>query len=254
MKIEHIRKIGKNKYEIVLENEKIKTYDTVMLKYQIALKKELNDELLLKIKEETKKAEIYDKVIVFLNRKLRSEKETREYLKKEGIEEEVIENLKSQGYFDQDTYIEAYIHDRFCFSSDGPNKIKEELLKQDFDREKVIIALENIEEQKVKEKLEKLIAKKINAYHKYSEKYGKQKILESMQQLGYKKELIESILENYHIDHSSILEEEARKLYQKYRFKKSGKELVLFLKQKLYQKQYPMEDINEVLDKIGKEN
>lgn len=254
MKIEHIRKTGKNKYEILLENDKIKTYDTLMLKYQIALKKELSDELILKIKEETKKAEAYDKVMMFLNRKLRSEKETRTFLKKGGIEEDMIEDLKKQGFFDDKKYIEAYIHDRFSFSPDGPHKIKEELLKQDFDYEKVALAIEKIEESKTKEKLEKLIAKKMNVYHKYSEKYCKQKILESMQQLGYQKEMIECILDNYHVDHSTILEAEARKLYQKYCSKKSGNELILLLKQKLYQKQYPMEDINDVIEKIINRN
>ena len=127
MKIEHIKKVGKNKYEITLENEKIKTYDTVMLKYQIALKKELSDQMIEEIKEETKIAEIYDKTIVFLNKKLRSEKEVREFLKKQGVEqqEELIEKLRNQGFFHEGAYIEAYIHDRFSFSPDGPNKIKE---------------------------------------------------------------------------------------------------------------------------------
>lgn len=256
MKIEYIKKIGKNKYEIGLESEKIKTYDTVMLKYQIALKKELSDQMIEEIKEETEAAEIYDKAITFLNKKLRSEKEVKEYLKKQGIEEveDLIEKLKAQGFFREETYIEAYIHDRFSFSSEGPNKIREDLLKQDFNPVKVENGLVQIDEEEIRQKLSKLVNKKMNLNHKYSEKYCKQKVLESMQQLGYSKEMIESILEEYNIDHSEILEAEAKKLYQKYRTKKSEKELMFFLKQKLYQKQYPMDDINVVLEKIIEEN
>lgn len=256
MKIKHIKKTGKNKYEIELEAEKIKTYDTVMLKYQIALKKELSEELMKEIKEETKKAEVYNKVIVFLNRKLRSEKEVREFLKKQGVEEqeELIEGLRNQGLFHEDAYIEAYIHDRFSFSPDGPNKIKEELLKQGFSLIKVEEGLSRFEEKEVRQKLSKLVYKKMNSNHKYSEKYCKQKVLESMQQLGYSKEMIESLLAEFTVDHSEILEVEAKKLYQKYRMKKNEKELILFLKQKLYQKQYPIDDINIVLEKIMEEN
>lgn len=255
MKIEHIKKVGKNKYEITLENEKIKTYDTVMLKYQIALKKELSDQMIEEIKEETKIAEIYDKTIVFLNKKLRSEKEVREFLKKQGVEqqEELIEKLRNQGFFHEGAYIEAYIHDRFSFSPDGPNKIKENLLKQDFDYEEVGKALAKIDEKEIRQKLSKLVNKKMSSNHKHSEKYCKQKVLESMQQLGYSKEMIESILSEYNVDHSEILEAEARKLYQKYMARKNEKELIFFLKQKLYQKQYPMDDINIVLEKIMEE-
>ena len=46
MKIIHIRKTGKNKYEIELSNKKIKTYDTIILKYQLLLKKDITEELL----------------------------------------------------------------------------------------------------------------------------------------------------------------------------------------------------------------
>lgn len=252
MKIEHIKKIGKNKYEIELENEKIRTYDTVMLKYQIALKKELSEQMIEEIKEETKTAEIYDKTITFLNKKLRSEKEVREFLKKQGIEETeyFIEKLRGQGFLNEDTYMEAYIHDRFSFSAEGPNKIKEDLLKQDFSLERVENGLAKISETEIREKLSKLINKKMNLNHRYSEKYCKQKVLDSMQQFGYAKEMIENILEKYNIDHSEILEQEARKLYEKYKTKKSGKELMFTLKQKLYQKQYPITDINSILEKI----
>ena len=252
MKIMYIRKIGKNKYEILLEQEKFRTYDTVMLKYQIMLKKELSEELIKEIREETKKAEVYDKAIQFLNRKLRSEREVREFLKTQGIEqmEGIIDQLRSQGFLQEDTYIEAYIHDRFSFSPDGPNKLREDLLKQNFCLEKVENGIAKIEEKEIEKKLLRLIQKKINSNHKYSEMYCKQKVLEGMQQLGYSRYMIESILEKFELDHSDILEKEARKLYQKYKSKKEGKELFMILQQKLYQKKYPIEDINFVLKKI----
>ncbi len=255
MKIKYIKKIGKNKYEITLEqNQKIKTYDSVMLKYQIALKKELSEELLEKINEENKKAEVYEKTLQFMNKKMRSEKEVRTYLKKlNADEEEIIKQLHNQGLFDSSAYIEAYIHDRFVFSNDGPYKIKEELLKQDFDHEQVEQYISLLEDSKVYEKLSKLITKKMSVNHKYSEKYYKQKILESMIQLGYSKNMIEDILSNFNVNDDDILENEARKLYQKYKGKKTGKELFLTIKQKLYQKQYSLEQINEVLEKILQE-
>lgn len=253
MKIEHIKKIGKNKYEIRLEqNKKVQTYDTVMLKYQIALKKELSEELLEKIEEETKASLAYEKVLQFMNRKLRSEKEVRVFLSKlhGNNDEEIIERLRNQGLFDSNAYIEAYIHDRLVFSNDGPNKIKGELLKQEFDGERVEQCVSLVEDSLVYEKLSKLIEKKMNSNHRYSEKCYKYKILESMLQLGYSKYMIEDILSNFKVSDNDILEKEAQKLYQKYKGKKTGKDLFLTVKQKLYQKQYSLEQINEALERI----
>lgn len=252
MKIKYIKKVGKNKYEILLEqNKKIKVYDTVMLKYQISLKKEISEELLEKINEENQKSEIYEKTLQFMNKKMRSEKEVRMYLKKANVdEEEIIGRLHKQGLFDSNAYIEAYIHDRFAFSNDGPNKIKEELLKQDFDCEQVETYISSLEDSFVYEKLSKLIEKKMGSNRKHSEKYHKQKVLDLMIQLGYSKDMIEEIVSHFDFNDNEILENEARKLYQKYKDKKKGKELFLTVKQKLYQKQYSQEKINEVLDKI----
>lgn len=257
MKIEHIKKSGKNQYEITLEkNQKIKTYDTVMLKYQIALKKELSEELLQKIKEETKKAQVLEKILQYMNRKLRSEKEVRTYIQKFDIdnEEEIICFLRNQGFFNIDSYIEAYIHDRFVFSNDGPNKIVSDLLDQDFDLNKIEEHLSKLEESKIMAKLSKIIEKKINSSHKYSEEYCKQKITEQMLHLGYLKPMIQDILETKQLDHTNSLKQEAYKLYQKYLGKKNGSELLFLLKQKLYQKRYPIEEINDVLEQIISEN
>lgn len=256
MKILDIKKIGKNKYEIKLEHETITTYDTIMLKYKITLKKELPEMLIDAIKEETKKAEILNHVIKFIGKKQRSEKEVRAYLQKKNVEEidEIIELLQEQNLFHELSYIEAYIHDRFMLSNDGPFKIKADLLKEDFDEEKVNLAIEKISEEKVRQKLSKLIEKRINHNHKYSENYLKQKIENQMQQLGYSKEMIDELLEVYQINHLDTLKYEAQKLYAKYKNKKNDNELILYIKQKLFQKQYPIEEINQILEEITLEN
>ena len=71
-----------------------------------------------------------------------------------------------------------------------------------------------------------------------------------MTMLGFSKEMVNRQLEKEEVNHTDILEHEARKLYQKYKNKKSGNELYLFLKQKLYQKRYPLDEISLVLDNI----
>lgn len=251
MKLIHIRKTGKNKYEIELENKKIKTYDTIMLKYQLLLKKDINEELLETIEKETRNAEKYEKVVALINRKLRSEKEITSFLKKQGIsseeQKEMIEKLKAIGLLNEQTYIEAYIHHRMNLSNDGPNKIKEDLLKENFDESLITTYLEKIEASEIYEKMRKLIEKKIKMNHKHSTEYLKQKITEEMIYLGYDKDLIEEILNHKEIDHTQILKQEIKKLYQKYQKKEN---CIFLIRQKLYQKQYSIEEINQALEEL----
>ncbi|MCI8446403.1 MAG: hypothetical protein HFH31_02785, partial [Bacilli bacterium] len=127
---------------------------------------------------------------------------------------------------------------------------KEELLKNEFELDLILAELERIDKNVVEEKLKKLISKKLNSNHKYSQNYLKQKITEQMTMLGFSKEMVNRQLEKEEVNHTDILEHEARKLYQKYKNKKSGNELYLFLKQKLYQKRYPLDEISLVLDNI----
>lgn len=258
MKVRNIRKVGKNKYEIEIENyQKIKTFDTVMLKYQLLLKKEISDALLETIQEETKNAEIYEKTLQFVNRKLRSKKEVMIFLEKQKIQEslkkEILEKLEEQGFFQEQSYIDAYVHDRMSFSNDGPNKIREELFNQGFDHEKVEEAISFLSEEEIQEKLSKLIQKKMHSNHRYSEAYFKQKTLDQMIMLGYPKSMVQEQLEQFEMNHDDILKHEAEKLLSKYQNKKSGKELYYFVTQKLYQKRYPMDEIHQVIEEIIKE-
>lgn len=251
MKIKKLKKIGTNRYQIELEGKTIKTYDRIMLKYQIFLKKELSDELLEKIEIETEEAAIYEKVLQFVNQKRRSAKEVEKFLKKQLIEEEkqreIINQLQDQGLLNQKEYIEAYVHDRFHFSSEGPHKIREDLLHENFDLDEINSVVEKIDESETRIKLAKLISKKITSNRNCSELYLKQKIMEQMIRLGYCKDMIQDLLDQESIDHTTILEQTAKKLFDKYKSKKKGSELRLMIKQKLYQKGYSLEEITSVL-------
>lgn len=159
----------------------------------------------------------------------------------------MIQKLKSIGLLNEKKYIEAYIHNRMQLSSDGPNKIKEDLLKENLDETLIDTYLEKIETSEIYEKLRKLIEKKIRLNHKYSTEHLKQKIREEMIHLGYDQNKIEDILSSIEIDHTEILKQEIKKLYQKYQKKEN---CIFLIKQKLYQKQYSIEEINQALEEL----
>ena len=76
--------------------------------------------------------------------------------------EEVIERLKKEGYISEKQYIEAYINDKLNLSKDGPYKIKRNLLNLELPENLIDLSLEKISYNTWKDKLEKIINKRVN--------------------------------------------------------------------------------------------
>lgn len=250
MKIMKIQKKN-NKYKIILEdNNIIETYDEIIIKENILYKKEMTDELKSKIEKENKYYEIYNNILKYIKTKLRSEYEIREYIKKNEIdkitEENLINKLKDSKLIDDKTYTYAYIHDRMKFSNDGPYKIKKELLKNKIEESIIEEELNKIDKEEIYEKLKKQILKKLSANTKYSNNMIKQKLINYFITQGYEKEMIIEILENNLVSNTNILKKEYDKLYNKYKNKYEEYELKKVIKQKLYQKGFSIDEINNI--------
>ena len=250
MKIINIKKQN-NKYKIKLEgNITIETYDEVIIKNNILYKKEIDENLKEKIEEENKFYNTYNEIVKLINKKLRSEKEIKEIMNKKEIknQEELINKLKSSNLINDELYAKAYIHDRISFSNDGINKIKKELVNQEIDEDIIENELNKIDRKDQKEKLEKLIIKKLNTNTKYSDKIMKQKITNYFINLGYDKEEINEILNREQIDNNEIIKKEYNKLINKYKTKYEEEKLKYIIKQKLYQKGFNIEEINNLVN------
>lgn len=250
MKILGIKKQN-NKYKIKLEeNITIETYDEVIIKNNILYKKEIDEELKNKIEEENKYYETYNEIVKLINKKLRSEKEIKEYMNKKEVknQEKIIKKLKDSNLINDELYAKAFIHDRISFSNDGINKIKTELIKQGIEENIIENELNKIDREDQKEKLKKLIMKKLNTNTKYSDKIMKQKITNYFITLGYNKDDINEILEQQNTNNNEIIKKEYNKLINKYKTKYEGEKLKYTIKQKLYQKGFNIEEINEIIN------
>ena len=250
MKIIKIQKKN-NKYKITLENNTIiETYDEIIIKENILYKKEITDELKSKIEKENKYYEIYNNILKYIKIKLRSEYEIRENIKKNEIdkftEEKLIKKLKDSKLIDDKTYTYAYIHDRIKFSNDGPYKIKKELLKNKIEENLIEDELNKLDRKEIYEKLKKQILKKINANNKYSNNMIKQKLINYFINQGYEKSMISEIIQDNQKEDNNIIKKEYEKLYNKYKTKYNEYELNRVIKQKLYQKGFSIDEINNI--------
>ena len=252
MKIKKIKKQG-TKYEIILENnDKIKTYDEIILENNILYKKDLNTELLNKIIEQNEYYEVYYKIIKNIKQKLKSEAEIKKQIKKYNVDEEkLIKQLKENNIINDEIYAKSYIHDKILLSQDGPKKIKQELQKQNIDINIIEEEINKIDKEQIKEKLEKLIIKKITLNTKYPTSILKTKLLNYFINLGYEKNeiiyLIEKNKTKNKINNKESIEKDYKKLYEKYKNKYDEYKLKQTIKQKLYQKGYSIEEINNFI-------
>ncbi len=240
MKIIKYIKVSKSKYKLILEDNKtITLYIDTILKYELLLKKEIID--LNSILEFNKKYELYDKVLSYINKKIRCEKEIIIYLKKYTSDDNLINNiilkLKSNNILNNENYIMSFINDKIYLSLDGPVKIKNDLLNLGFNEDVIIDNLKIFDSNLIEERITKYINKKIKT-NKKSSYIFKNNMLVNLLNLGYLKEDINKCLNNIRLDDTISYEKVKEKLYKKYEKKYSGYELDMIVKRKLYEKGY----------------
>jgi len=251
MHINKIIKMKNNKYKIYIDDSSIITYDNVILENDLLYKKDIDNNLYKKILIDTNYYDIYNKVVKYILKKRRSEREVFLYLNKFDIDKikinTIINKLKEIKLINDVEYCKAYINDKLYLSKEGINKIKDHLLKENIPIDIIECEIKNIDKEIFDNRLEKLIIKKIKSNKKYSNNYLKQKILNEMINLGYDKEKVLRIIENNIKCDSEVLKKEFDKVYNKLTNKYNSLELKNKVRQKLLQKGFSMGDINRLI-------
>lgn len=240
MKIIKFTKQKNGMYLLTLEdNTKYQIHEDLILKYDLLLTKKVNDKLLSELEKENKIYEIYEISLKYLNRP-RSRKELYLYLLNKDYNDtdiiKVIEKLEKQDYLNESNYTKSFINDKILTTSYGPNKIISELRKNDISEDIITKEISIYNEELEKERIKKIIDKRINSNHNKSSLILKQNIKTYLLNLGYSNCYIDALLKNIKLDTEDIAKKEYEKLYNKLSKKYSGHELEYKLKQKMYQK------------------
>ncbi len=252
MNIEKITKMKNGKYKLVFDNqEKLVVHDDVILKNNLLFNKKVDDDTFEKINLDNSYYLIYNKCIKLISTKIRSKVEIEQYLNKFELEyktkEKIIKDLKHNKFINDLNFAKAFISDKIHLSNDGPNKIKKSLLEHKIEEDIINELLNNIDQETINLKIEKLINKKIKNT-KHSEYIVKQKIKSELFNLGYDQYIVNEYLNNISIS-SSALEKNYDSYYKKLSKKYSDKELVSKIKTKLYQKGFKREEIDNMVQK-----
>lgn len=202
MKIEKYELTKKNTYNVYLSNgEVLELNGKVITDNELLIKKDIDNELYDKLKRDNTICMLMDTSVKYIDRRLRSINELRDYLKNKEedtiIIEEVIDKLIDYKYLDDDRFTKAFIKDKLNFTNWGDYKIKNELKRLGVNEEIIYNNISNIDDNIYYERINKIIDKDISINKKYSGIKLKNKIYNHLLTLGYSKEKVISIINNY---------------------------------------------------------
>lgn len=250
MEIKKYKKDKNNTYKVFIDDEVITLYDDVIIKYNLLLNNEIAKHKFDEIIEYNDFLDGYYKSIKYINKKLRTELEIRKYLNKLEIKsneiDKIIKLLYKDGYLNKEIYLKAYINDQYNLTSNGPEKIKKDLINLGYSNEEIVYYLYKLDWDI---RIEKILNKKIKQNHRLSNNSLKTKLLNDIIKLGYEKESILYYLERQVFNSDeSILIHEYNKIKNKYIKKYEGNELEFKIINYLYKKGFNIEDIKRCIN------
>lgn len=202
MRIEKYELTKKNIYNVYLSNgEVLELNGKVITDNELLIKKDIDNELYDKLKRDNTICILVDTSVKYIDRRLRSINELRDYLKNKEedtiIIEEVIDKLINYKYLDDDRFTKAFIKDKLNFTNWGDYKIKNELKRLGVNEEIIYNNMTSIDDNIYYERINKIIDKDISTNKKYGGIKLKNKIYNHLLTLGYSKEKVISIINNY---------------------------------------------------------
>lgn len=240
MKITKYKKRTKGRYSVYLDDgRELLLYEEVILKYELLLKKEIND--LEDINKDNIEYDVYYTALNILKIRIRSCSELRQLLINKEYPEDLvnmtIDKLINQGYLNDLEYARSFTHSQINNTNHGPIRIKKDLFDKHIDNDIINEVIEDYDIDTQREKINKIIKLKLNSNSNKSGMVLKSKIFNDLMTLGYEYSLIEDCLSNYHFEvDKSIVKKEYDKLMKKYSSKLSGDLLRKKVREKLYLK------------------
>lgn len=136
-------------YKIYIDNEySFSIPEENYFKLNLYEKDEISEEEIKVIKNTANFAAAKSKAFVYISYKFRTEKEVRLKLEDESfnsnIIEKVLNELKAEGYINDNLYIRKYLHDRRKLNPKSKRMLMVELKKKGIDKELILESLEEL--------------------------------------------------------------------------------------------------------------
>jgi regulatory protein len=229
----------------------------VLIRFQLKKGMEIDEFSLMEIQFQDDIRKSYNLAINYLARRMRSEKEVRDYLQKKEVEEpvinEVLHKLIAQKYLNDEDFAMAYVRTQANTTDKGPDNVKQELKEKGISEQILAAALDEFPLEQQIEKAVKIAGKFFNKNSKDSMRIQKQKLEQTLLRKGYSFEVIGiaiSETEEENVDEEmEAIRFQGEKALRKYG-QLSGYEFQQKMKQTLYRKGFAMDLIEKYLGEI----
>ena len=256
---------NKDRFNIFMDDGKGEEYafsvdSAVLIRFELKKGMEIDEFSILEIQFQDDIRKAYNRAINYLARRMRSEKEIKDYLAQKEIEEpiikEVIHKLAAQKYINDEEYALSFVRTQMNTTDKGPDLIRMELKERGINEGiiKHAIAEYSVEDQV--EKAIKVAEKLIKKSSKESQRIVKQKAEQFLLRKGYPFDVIHLALTEANTDKEQDEEMEAiryqgEKAHRKYN-KFTGFEYSQKMKQALFRKGFSMDLIEKYLEEVEK--
>ena len=182
MNIVSFKRLKNGMYKVKLDDSnELSLYQEVILEYELLLKKNVSDEMLLKINSLNKKWEVYYMGLKLLKSRFRSRKELFNLLVKKEYSSDVIcetlDKLESQGYINDLVFSKSYINNQILTTNRGPRRLANDLLEKGISQNVIAEAIVDFDSDLERNKISKQTDKLIKSNRNKSGKVLKIKII-----------------------------------------------------------------------------
>ncbi|WP_373472051.1 recombination regulator RecX [Carnobacterium alterfunditum] len=247
----------KGRYNIYLDEEYAFPVDeTILIKHILHKGMEVSDAYRQELEIEDGYRKAYVRSLVYLNYSMRSIKEIKDDLIAHEFTREtadqVVEQLKEQGYLNDLMYAESYTRTAANVSGKGPYVIKRELKKRGVNDEIIEEALEQYPFDQMVENGVALAEKVMRRSTRQSSRETSNKIRQNLMQKGFQSDVITQVLEQISTekeedDEYSALKVQGDKIWRK-QSKLKGAKKIQKVKSGLFQKGFAGELISQFIN------
>jgi len=246
---------AKNRFNIYINDSyAFAVDDSILVKYRLIKGKELDKETIeeLKVKGEMSKA--YQAALHYLNFKMRTEKEIREYLAKKDYSQvdAVIERLREHRLINDKEYARSFVRTNYQLKTEGPKKIERSLYAKGLSPDEIAHGLLEYSDEDQLENAKKLTEKTLKRVRNKSNREIEQKIREQLMTKGFDRDIISQALEEMELeqpeeDEYDALVKQGEKAYKRYSRNHDAYGTRRKTKTYLYSKGYPFDLIEQFL-------
>lgn len=257
-----VQEKNKDRYNIFFDEKYAFSVDEdVLIKHGLKKGMELDEFAISEIGYQDDIRKAYNTAIQYLSRRMRTEKEVRQYLAEKEMDgtiiQEVIHKLYEYQFLNDQEFALAYVRTLMNTTDKGSGIIRSELKEKGISEDIIELAMREYPYEAEFDAAHKLCVKFVEKNKRDSSKIMKQKLEQLLFRKGYPMDIIQAAIADTDMEKGedlemSALRTHAEKAHRKYS-QLSGYEYKQKMKQTLYRKGFSIEMIEGILDELGEE-